>query len=185
MWIMATTKAWPVSHQKLKVTRAKTIMVGTKTAATWSASRWMGALEPWAWRTSLTIWARAVSTPTPVARTLSNPCWLTVAPNTLAPVALSIGMDSPVSIASSTAEAPDTTTPSTGSRSPGLTTTTWPDRTVLAGRSRTWPSSPSTWASLGARSMSLRMAAEVWPLARTSKSLPSLIRVMITALVSK
>ncbi len=42
--------------------------IGTKTSAIRSASRWIGAFEPWARWTSSTIRARAVSRPTRVAR---------------------------------------------------------------------------------------------------------------------
>ena len=46
---------------------------GTNQAETLSAYRCIGALEAWASSTSRMIWARAVSLPTLVARTLSEP----------------------------------------------------------------------------------------------------------------
>ena len=51
--------------------RSRTI--GTNTSAIRSASRWIGALEPWARSTSSTIRARAVSRPTRVARMTKRP----------------------------------------------------------------------------------------------------------------
>ena len=58
---------------------------------------------------------------------------LSVAPVTGDPARLSTGSDSPVSIDSSTADAPERTTPSTGTLSPGRTRKTSPRRTVLDG----------------------------------------------------
>src|SRR6266850_1882969 len=110
--------AGPSSHQPRNVSAAMTSTTGTKTAATRSASRWMGAREPWASSTSLTMRASVVSLPTRVARNTKLPVRLTVPPNTTAPGVLSRGTLSPVSIDSSTVEAPSTTTPSTGMRSP-------------------------------------------------------------------
>ena len=59
--------------QPAKVARATAITAGTNTPATRSASRWMCPLDAWASSTSRTIWARAVSDPTLVARTVSTP----------------------------------------------------------------------------------------------------------------
>ena len=92
---------------------------GTNTSAIRSARRWIGALEPWARWTSSTIRARAVSRPTWVARITNDPVVLSVAPMTSSPTRFVAGIGSPVSIDSSTAEAPSTTTPSTGTLSPG------------------------------------------------------------------
>ena len=90
-------------------------------AATRSARRWMGALEPWASSTSWTIWASTVSRPTRVARNTKRPVVLSVAPMTSSPAPLRPAWLSPVSIDSSTADAPSVTTPSTGTFSPGRT----------------------------------------------------------------
>ena len=68
------------SVQPAKVARAMAITTGTNTPATRSARRWMWPLEAWASSTSRTIWARAVSAPTRVARTVSTPLVFTVAP---------------------------------------------------------------------------------------------------------
>ncbi len=94
------------SSQPAKVSSARPITAGTNTAETWSASRWMGALLPWASSTSRTICARAVSLPTRVASKRMAPILLSVAPITSSPGAFSTGSDSPVIIDSSTAVPP-------------------------------------------------------------------------------
>ena len=70
-----------------------------------------------------------MSLPTPVARKRKAPVWLTVAPITVSPVSLVTGSDSPVTIDSSTLERPSTTSPSTGTFSPGRTAITSPGTT--------------------------------------------------------
>ena len=85
----------------------------TKTSqnAARSASRCPGALEFCACCTSETIWARALSAPTFVARTRSVPSALMVAPMTSLPGVLCTGRLSPVTIDSSTSDSPSSTTP--------------------------------------------------------------------------
>ena len=70
--------------------------------------------------------ASIVSRPTLVARKVKSPVVFNAAPKTSSPGVFSTGTLSPVSIDSSTKEAPFTTSPSTGTRSPGLTTTRSP-----------------------------------------------------------
>ncbi len=113
---------------------------GTNTPATRSASRCTGALEPWAASTRRTIWARAVSAPTRVARTTSRPSRLTVAPVTSSPGPTSTGTDSPVSSDRSTEERPSTTTPSVASFWPGRTTNRSPTATASTGTGTSAPS---------------------------------------------
>ena len=72
----------PVPSQKPSVATLKAITIGTNTPATRSASRWTGALPVCAAVTRRAIWASAVSAPTLVARTISRPPALTVAPAT-------------------------------------------------------------------------------------------------------
>ena len=72
--------AGPNASQKTKAASVITMIVGTKMAATWSASRWIGAFDPWASSTSLIIWASTVSGPTLVARKVNEPVWFRVAP---------------------------------------------------------------------------------------------------------
>ena len=105
---------------------AITMTIGTKTPETWSASRCTSALPVWASSTSLAICASWVSEPTRVARTTSRPPALTVAPVTASPSPTSTGTDSPVSMEASTAEVPETTTPSVAIFSPGRTTNSSP-----------------------------------------------------------
>ena len=71
--------------QTMAVTRAMAMTMGTKTPATRSASLAMGAFEAEASSTSWMIRARAVSSPTPVARMVKEPVWLMVAALTLSP----------------------------------------------------------------------------------------------------
>ena len=74
----------------------------------------MGARERWAWATIWTMRASIVSAPTLAARMTKLPRPLSVPPMTSAPAAFSTGSDSPVTMLSSTALAPSTTSPSTG-----------------------------------------------------------------------
>ena len=104
-----------------KVAIAIRITAGTNHAETLSASFWMGARDRWASPTSFTIWARSVSAPTRRASTIKAPLPFTVPPVTASPAVFSAGIGSPVTIASSTALVPSTTTPSTGTVSPGRT----------------------------------------------------------------
>ena len=85
----------------------------------------------WASVTRRAIWARAVSSPTRVARTTSRPPALIVAPTTSSPGPTSTGTDSPVSSAWSTAEEPRSTTPSVATFSPGRTTKRSPTARLL------------------------------------------------------
>src|SRR5262249_54235770 len=86
-----------------------------------SASSCAGALEFCASWTSLTICASAVSAPTLVAAYWKVPLLLMVAPMTVAPGIFSTGIDSPVTIDSSTCDPPFVTVPSTGNL------VAWPD----------------------------------------------------------
>jgi len=130
----------PKTYQRAKAVRAITITVGTNTAATRSASLWMGALATWASSTNLTICARAVSLPTLVARTLSIPFLLMLAPMTSEPSSFGTGRLSPVIMLSSTEERPSMTTPSVGTFSPGRTTITSPTSRSSTGISTSSPS---------------------------------------------
>ena len=157
---------------------------GTNQLAIRSARRAIGGRAPWACSTSRTIWASAVSAPTRVARRVNVPLVFSVAPMTSSPGPFTTGSASPVSIASSTAEDPSTTTPSTGTFSPGRTRTMSSWRTSAMGRS-TSPPPRTTRAVRGCRPMSVRMASPVWPLARASSRRPSRMRVMMSAAESK
>ena len=81
-----------------------------------------------------------------------------VPPMTLAPTSLVTGIDSPVTIDSSTALRPSTTAPSTGTFSPGRTRRRSPTCTVSSWTSSSVPSGMIRRAVLGARSSSARMA---------------------------
>ncbi len=123
----ALTSAWarrgsgPSHAQMTNVTTATAITAGTNQPATVSASRWMGARERCASPTMRTIWASSVSAPTRSARMITLPVPLTVPPVTRLAGPFSTGIGSPVTIDSSTLVAPSSTTPSTGTLSPGRT----------------------------------------------------------------
>lgn len=118
------------------------------------------------------------------ASMISRPFLLIVAPITSLPTCLSAGITLPVSIDSSTADAPSITTPSTGMRSPGRTTSRSPTLTCSMGTSTSSPSRNKV-AVRGARPISFLIASLVRPFARASSSLPRVIRVRMTAAVSK
>ena len=174
----------PRISQTTNVTVAMTITAGTNQAAMTSARRAMGGLEPCACSTRRTICASAVSAPTLVARKVNDPVVFMVAPITSSPARLVTGIGSPVSIDSSTGEKPSSTTPSTGTFSPGRTTTRSPTSTWATGTSDSTPPR-TTRAVLGCRPMSALMAAPVCPLARASSSRPNRISVMMNAAESK
>ena len=75
-------------------------------ADTWSARRWIGARLRCASATSCTICASSVSRPTFSARITRLPVWFIVPPITRSPGSFATGIDSPVTIDSSTAPLP-------------------------------------------------------------------------------
>ena len=103
---------------------------------------------------------------------------------TVSPGFFSTGMLSPVSIDSSTAERPSIISPSTGTFSPGRTTTISPITTFSTGISSSRPSL-TTLAVLALSPISFFMASEVLPFATASRYLPSIISVITTAEASK
>ncbi len=177
--------AGPTSAQTTKVSAALAITTGTNQPATTSASFWIGARLRCASATIWTICASSVSEPTFSARMTKEPVPLTVAPITPSPAPFSTGIGSPVTIDSSTALAPSSTTPSTGTFSPGRTRRRSPARTFSSGTSSSPPSSPSRRAVGGARSSRARIAAPVRSRARSSSTWPSRTRAVITAAASK
>ena len=167
-------------YQTTKVTRPIPKTTGTKTDATLSARRWIGAFEPCASSTRWMIRASAVSAPILVARKVKLPVRFIVAAKTSGPASLTTGMLSPVSIDSSTVECPETTMPSVGIFSPGRTRIRSPFRTPSMGMSLSTPSR-TTRAVLGFSPTSRWMACDVLPLAFASSSRPRMIRVTIKA----
>ena len=75
-----------------------------------------------------------------LTRTVSSPVMLTQPETTSSPSATERGNDSPVSAAVSSSEEPETTTPSKGTRSPGLTTISSPTETSLGSTCTNEPS---------------------------------------------
>ena len=90
----ATTRACasrgsgPTIAHTANATTAMAMTTGTKTAATRSAIRWMGARERCASATICTMRASIVSRPTFSATMTSAPVWLMVPPMTVSPVGL-------------------------------------------------------------------------------------------------
>ena len=100
---------------------AEAMTAGTNQAATTSTRRWMGARLRCASATMCTIRDSMVSAPIFSAVITSVPVPLIVPPITLAADDFSTGIDSPVTIDSSTELVPSVTDPSTGTASPGRT----------------------------------------------------------------
>jgi hypothetical protein len=176
--------AGPAVNHTANVAIATPMTAGTKYPETASASRWIGARDACACRTSLTIWASIVSAPTLTARTRSDPVVLIVAPITVSPACLAAGIGSPVTIDSSTAEDPERTIASTGIFSPGRITSSSPTTTCSTGIPVSVPSR-MTRAVRACRPSSSAMAWPVPALARVSISRPSRISVRITPVSSK
>src|SRR3989344_3925606 len=138
----------PAAHQPKKARKATATTAGTKYAVTLSARRCTAAVLACASSTILMIWDSAVSAPTRVVLKRNRPVRLIVPPITALPAAFSTGMDSPVSMDSSTEELPSSTTPSVGIFSPGRTTTVSSTITDSAGTSISAPPR-MTWAAGG------------------------------------
>ena len=175
----------PHVAQTAKAMTAIASTAGTNQPETWSARRWIGARLRWASATSCTICASIVSRPTFSAVMISAPLWLTVPPTTLSPSVFVTGMDSPVTIDSSTALLPSTTLPSTGIFSPGRTRSLSPAPIVSSGTSSSAPPSSMRLAVFGARSRSARIAPPVLSRARSSSTCPRSTSTVITAAASK
>mmetsp|Transcript_47718 Transcript_47718/g.91185 ORF Transcript_47718/g.91185 Transcript_47718/m.91185 type:complete len:515 (-) Transcript_47718:411-1955(-) len=125
----------PRVDQKASVAADMPITVPAKGPTTLSAKRCTGACRAWASSTRRLMSASWPVAPSAVASTNSGASQFTVPPVTRLPLAFSTGMDSPVSMHSSTLDLPRTTLPSTGSFSPGSTCTTSPTRSTLVGTS--------------------------------------------------
>ena len=174
----------PAISQPMATIAAMMMTAGTNTPETLSAILAIGALVAAASETVFIICARVVSCPTLVARQVMKPERFIVAALTVLPSALSTGIDSPVSADSSTAEAPETTTPSTGTLSPGRTTKISPTATLSISTSRSAPSLITT-AFLGASFRRLFNALVVRPFESDSSSLPTVMSAGIIAADSK
>ncbi len=173
----------PTIVQVMKVRAAITSTTGTKMPAIVSARRWIGAFDPCACSIMRIIPASTVSAPTFVARICTSPRWLIVAPISSSSFDFSTGMLSPVIIDSSTDELPESTTPSTGTFSPGRTISSSPTRTCSIGISTSFPPR-TTWAVRACKPINFLMASLVCPFARASRYLPRKISVTINAAVS-
>ena len=178
----------PAPSQKPSAATDRAMTTGTKTPEIRSASRWTSVLPCCASSTSRASCASRVSRPTRVARTTRRPPALTVAPVTSSPGPTSTGTDSPVSIETSTAEVPRSTTPSVATFSPGRTTNTSPTASRSTGtRDSTEPSTPSgsSATSRAPRSISARSAAPARRLDRRSNHRPASRNVVTPVAVSR
>ena len=119
-----------------------------------------------------------MSSPTRVTFTYSTPFSLTLPPMTSLPSAFSTGRLSPVSMASLTLLSPFTTTPSSGIRAPGFTSSTSPALTEDGGTSL--PLSARRAVS-GVSRMRAVMALLVFFMFRLSMNFPSDTSVSTTA----
>ncbi len=176
--------AGPKTSQTRKVATARPITAGTNHSVTLSTSAWIGSLPPWAASTMRMIRDSMVSAPTDTASITKAPVWFTVPPITRSPACFSTGKGSPVTIDSSIQLEPSATLPSTGTRSPGRSSSKSPGRTSATGISRTCASRRKC-AIAGCRPTSRSMALDDRPLARASSRRPRRIRVTITAAASK
>ncbi len=181
---IAASQSPEARPQPSSVTSAIAITTGTKTSLTRSTSRCTGAFLAWAVSTSRMIRASVDSAPTAVVFTSSRPSAFTEPPVIMSPSCFATGRLSPVIRDWSMWLAPSTTIPSTGTRSPGRTTTRSSRATLPMGTSMSWPPR-RTRAVSGRSALSARMASVVWRLARVSSHLPSNTRVMTTAEASK
>ena len=159
----------PVPSQKPRVATASMNTAGTKIPEIRSASRCTGALPVCASVTRRAICASAVSPPILVARTISRPPALIVAPAISEPGPTSTGTDSPVSMLMSIAEWPSSTVPSVATFSPGRTMNRWPTSSSSIGTRRSLPSSSRIATSFAPSSSSAFSAAPARRLARASK----------------
>ena len=87
---------------------------------------------------------------------------------TVSPAAASAGIDSPVIMLRSTADSPDSTSPSAAIFSPGRTTNVSPRRSRPTGTRRSTPSAPSTQTSFAAAAASFCIACPAELRARAS-----------------
>ena len=112
-----------------------------------------------------------------------------VPPTTLSFLRLGCGSDSPVIIDSFTADSPKSTVPSTGICAPGSTLTTSPLRRPETGTSvasRSISLHEASCRAVGGTSVSSCVIAfDAFPLAADSRYLPSKMKVISTAAVSK
>ena len=167
------------------VAMAISTTAGTNQDDTRSARRWIGARVRWASLTMWTICASSVSLPTRSARMTKPPVPFTVPPMTRLPGVFSTGIDSPVTIDSSTALRPSRATPSTGIFSPGRMRRRSPGTTLSSGTSSSRPASARRRATRGASASRARIAPPVLLLARSSITCPNSTRTVIAAAVSK
>ena len=145
----------------------------------------IGARERCAAATNETICDKTDAAPTADARITNEPVVFIDPPITASPTSRDTGNDSPVNIDSSIDDAPETTTPSTGTRSPGRTRNSLPTMTSLKGTSFSTPSEETNRAVVGCKPSNARRADPVLERARNSSICPSNVNEMIITASSK
>ena len=143
------------------------------------------ATRRWAEATIATIWASSVSLPIRSSTISIAPVPFRVPATSLFPGCLSTGMDSPVTIDSSTLLFPSRTRPSTGIFSPGRIRSRSPTVICSTGISVSPPFGSTLRATLGVRSKRARMAPPVCFRALSSITCPRRTRTVMEALTSK
>ena len=174
----------PTHSHTPNVTPAIVTTTGTKIPLIRSAKRCNGARLACASRVMRTICPSIVPAPTAVARNSSDPDPFNVPAATRSPTPFATAIGSPVSIDSSTAELPASTTPSTGIRSAGFTSSRSPGATASTA-TLTHSSPRRTQAAAGAICASFRIAAAVWCRARASIARPASTRPRMNTTASK
>ena len=115
----------------------------------------------------------------------STPLPFKLPPVSLSPTVTSTGSGSPVSKLASIWLWPSVTTPSAGTRSPGLMTTISPTSSSATGTSRSSALAGSQCATSGRKACKAAIADTVCRRARSSSHLPSCTSVITTAALSK
>jgi len=186
--IPAISAAWggipPCSRNRI-VPAATSTIEGTKPRTTRSAMRWIGALRACASSTACTMRDRTVSAPVRATRTRRRPVPFSAPATTVSPAVFGTGADSPDRRASSASDAPSTTFPSTGIRSPGTTSTRSPAAREATGTSAVPPPSTAFRAVTGASRTSREIPSAARALAPASMYRPRRTKVRIIVAVSK
>ena len=173
------------NHHPSSVTREISITEGTKMLETLSAKRPMGIFWFCASPSSDTMLANSVAWAGLRTCTFMNPALLIVPAMTSWPTFLYTGKGSPVIMDVSISALPSMIFPSHGIASPDFTTTTSPTANASTATSSSLPSSLSTRACLGERSMRCFRVSVALALERSSKYLPSSTKAIIITAPSK
>ncbi len=175
-WNTAQSLCTPAAiDQPARVHRAMPSTMGTKTALTRSASRWISVLDAMALVTSSAIRDTVVFRPSTLASIRRRPVVFMLPAITSSPVVRAMGIDSPVTTDSSRSDSPSRTMPSIGTREPGRITSRSPGSTSALGMRSVDPSAVSRSAVSGCSSRRSRTAEPAWAEDRASSQCPRLM----------